>query len=199
PRRHFYEEAEADVLVAVEEAIGVLAELGASVQEVEVPSIGYAQAALLATIMTEATTYHLPLLADHAHEYRPDVRLRLEAGALFTAPQYVQAQRIRSLLLAEMGQTLQQVDILATPTTAIAAPKLEDSTVTIDVTRVLTRCTGPFNLTGLPALSVPCGFNAQGMPLAMQLVGRPFHEETLLRAAHTYQRHTDWHTRRPPL
>lgn len=199
PRHHFYEKVDGEVLRAVEEALAVLVELGATVQEVDIPSIGYLDAAFMVIMMSEATALHLPRLRRQAGDYMPDARLRLEAGVLFTAVEYVQAQRVRAKLTQEVLDVLRQVDVMATPTTPIAAMKLEESTRSIEATRSLNRCTSLFNVTGLPAVSVPCGFTKEGLPIGLQIAGRPFQDGAVLRVAHAYQKHTDWHKRRPPL
>ncbi|MFQ5879805.1 MAG: amidase, partial [Dehalococcoidia bacterium] len=202
PRRHFYEEVEADVLAAVEEALGVLSELGASVQEVEVPSISQAAAATTSIIQGEATTYHLSYLRRQPQDYVPEMRTRLEAGAMEAAVHYVQAQRLRAQLTQEVMGVLSQVDLLVTPTTPIVAPTLavlQGMRTIADVLAKFSRFTNPFNLAGLPAVSVPCGFDSQRLPIGMQLVAGPFQEATLLRAAHAYQGHTAWQERRPSL
>ena len=90
-----------------------------------------------------------------------------------------------------------RVDLLAVPTTPVPAPSLDENNG--QTTRTLTRFTGPFNLTGLPAISIPCGFTKGSLPIGMQLVGRWWDEATVLRAAHAYQQATDWHKRAPPL
>lgn len=199
PRAHFYEGADAEVLRAVEGAVGILTELGATTQEVEVPSISYLDASFIVIMMSEATALHLPLLRERADDYMPDARRRLEAGVLFSATEYVQAQRVRAKLTEEALEMMRQVDVLVTPTTPIPATTQEESSRSIEATRSLNRCTAFFNVTGLPAMSVPCGFTADGLPVAFQVAARPFQDATALRVAHTYQKHTDWHERRPPL
>jgi aspartyl-tRNA(Asn)/glutamyl-tRNA(Gln) amidotransferase subunit A len=111
---------------------------------------------------------------------------------------YVQAQRLRALVVEEWRtQVFDKFDLLAVPTTPVPAPVL--SATDLQTTLNLTRFTSPFNLLGLPAVSVPCGFSHDGRPIGMQLVGRWWEEGTVLRAAHAYQQKTDWHTRTPPL
>ncbi len=111
---------------------------------------------------------------------------------------YVQAQRFRSLIVEEWRtKVFDRVDLLAVPTTPVPAPSLDENNV--QTTLTLLRFTNPFNLTGLPAISVPCGYSSSGLPIGLQLVGRWWEEGTVLRAAHAYQQATDWHTRAPPL
>jgi aspartyl-tRNA(Asn)/glutamyl-tRNA(Gln) amidotransferase subunit A len=93
---------------------------------------------------------------------------------------------------------LEEFDLLITPSTPVVAPPIEGPDA-IEQARLLTRFTAPFNLTGLPALSLPCGFSAEGLPIGMQIVGRPWAEAAVLRLAQAYEQATDWHKRRPDL
>src|SRR5262249_20440740 len=112
--------------------------------------------------------------------------------------------RLRSVLYGETRAAFAQVDLLALPTTPIAAPRLDQLTVRsggrdVSVMETLARLTAPFNMTGLPALSVPCGFTQAGTPVGLKRVGGPLGEAALLAAGHAYQRGTGWHLRRPTL
>lgn len=198
PRAHFFEGVDDAVLVCVEEAIRTLGEIGAKVEEISIPSVAQASAAASAILWSEATTYHYLNLKSRPQDYGDDVRVRLEAGLGYLALHYIQAQRVRSLFRQELTGIFQEVDVLATPTTPTAALKIGEAPA--DRARSsLTRFTSPFNLAGLPALSVPCGFTLEGLPVGLQIVGRAFDEVTVLRAGHAYQQHTDWHKRRPPV
>jgi aspartyl-tRNA(Asn)/glutamyl-tRNA(Gln) amidotransferase subunit A len=136
---------------------------------------------------------------------QPVVRARLELGLQIPAYDYLQALRLRARLArAFMTEVFAQVDILLAPVIPEPAPPLTHATegpVHELVARQgrFSRLTRPFNGLGLPALSVPCGFSSAGLPLAFQLVGRPFDEATVLKVGDAYQKATDWHTRRPPL
>ena len=129
--------------------------------------------------------------------FQPDVRARLEQGARVSGPGYAigrrEQRRWRRLLLEALGDC----DVLLAPACPIEAPRIADSDPE-RTTGELAACLTPFVLVQLPALTVPCGFGPHGLPLGMQLVGRPFAEATLLRTAHAYQEATDWHLRRPP-
>jgi aspartyl-tRNA(Asn)/glutamyl-tRNA(Gln) amidotransferase subunit A len=121
-----------------------------------------------------------------------------------SAADYLRAQQARAMLDAEGRRLLDDVDLLAGPTEPVTAPELLSSKVMageqeIGVVGALTQYTRPYNINGFPAISVPCGFSESGMPIGLQLAGKPFHELTVLRAAHAYEQATDWHTRRPPL
>jgi aspartyl-tRNA(Asn)/glutamyl-tRNA(Gln) amidotransferase subunit A len=113
---------------------------------------------------------------------------------------YIQAQRVRSRCRAELAEVFRKVDCLALPNQAGPAPLVKDvGPIDTLFKHVVPEYHGPFNLTGLPTLSVPCGFSEKNLPIALQLVGKPFDELTVLRAGYTYQQNTDWHEQRPPI
>jgi aspartyl-tRNA(Asn)/glutamyl-tRNA(Gln) amidotransferase subunit A len=189
---------------AVERAARTLAEHGAVVDEVTLPSVEHVAAASSAIIGAEALAYHAEWLRTRAGEYQPDVRERLRLGAFVSGLHYVRAQQVRATVRAEIDAALAKRDVLLAASTAITAPRVGEREVEIagartDARQALIRFTRTFSYSGHPACSVPCGFAADGLPIGMQLVGRPFDEATVLRAADAYQRLTDWHTRRPVL
>ncbi len=196
PREYFFEGVDAEVLAAVREAIRALGELGAELMETSLPHIAEASAAVSTIMLPEALAYHQRWLAERPQDYGDDVRQRLELGMTIPGVHYVQAQRLRQLIVQEWRQDVfEKVDLLATPATPIPAAPIESSE--LQTTMMLVRFTNPFNLLGLPALSLPCGFTREGLPVGLQLVGRWFEEETLLRAAHAYEQATEWHKRAP--
>jgi aspartyl-tRNA(Asn)/glutamyl-tRNA(Gln) amidotransferase subunit A len=202
-RTFFLESAGLVLRQAVERAVKDLASLGAQVEEVALPLAEPAGAASLAIISAEALAYHETWMKQRPEDYQADVRERLRAGAFVSATQYVQAQRLRTLVRDEVTAVLRRVDVLLSPVTSIVAAAVGQTEVTIehethDVRSALTRFTRHFNLSGHPACSVPCGFTAAGLPIGMQIIGRAFDEATVLRVADAYQRATEWHTRRPP-
>jgi len=124
-------------------------------------------------------------------------------GAFVSGVHYVRGQQARALFRAAVDEALAKRDVLVAPSTPIAATRVGETEAVLgdgkaDVRASLIRLTRPFNFSGHPACAVPCGFTAGGLPIGMQIVGRPFDEATVLRAADAYQRATDWHTRRPP-
>jgi aspartyl-tRNA(Asn)/glutamyl-tRNA(Gln) amidotransferase subunit A len=196
PRDYFFESLDAEVETAVEEALKTLRGLGATVREVEIPSIQVSPA-ILAIMLPEAFAYHERDLREHPERYGDVLREKLLAGALFTASEYVQAQRLRARLCAEMAAVLETVDVLVTPTTRGPASTFAE---VLDPDFPFPRYkTMPFNLTGVPALALPCGFSRAGLPLSLQIAGRPFDEATVLRVGHGYEQATGWHWRRPPI
>jgi aspartyl-tRNA(Asn)/glutamyl-tRNA(Gln) amidotransferase subunit A len=200
PRRFVSEVLDREVASVFETALRALAAAGAIVSEVDVPILPSSGPALGAAILSEASAGLRSLLGGRVAEVGAETRVYLELGKLVTAAHYHAAQRVRTVLYEQMLTALASVDVLATPATPLAAPGLADAAVelggrTVGVVEAVCRFTGPFNLTGLPALVVPSGFTAAGLPVGLQLVGRPFGEGALLAAGHAWQRETDWHMR----
>jgi aspartyl-tRNA(Asn)/glutamyl-tRNA(Gln) amidotransferase subunit A len=203
-RRSFLEAAGASQRLAVEQAVKTLEGLGASVRDVTLDQMKYAAGVVAAVISVEAYAYHEAWLKTRGAEYGPDVRERLLVGAFVSGADYLKGQRVRRLLRDEVDQVLGGVDVLIAPTVPIAATEVGAREVDVNGRREpvrpsLIRYTRPFNASGHPAASVPCGFTPDGLPIGMQVIGRSFDEATVLRVADAYQRVTDWHTRRPPL
>jgi aspartyl-tRNA(Asn)/glutamyl-tRNA(Gln) amidotransferase subunit A len=196
PRNYFFEGVDAEITQAFEEAMAVLRRLGAEVRDVTMPSLAATHSFLL-ILLAEAYAYHERDLRERPHLYGEVLRERFQAGGLVTAAEYTQAQRIRAQICAETAGVLRDVDVLATPTTPKPATPFA---VAYDPEFGFPRSNmPPFNITGLPTLALPCGFSPTGLPLSLQLSGRPFEEETVLRLGHAYEQATPWHTRRPPV
>ena len=181
-----------EVRVAFQEALAVLEHLGAEIVEVSVPRVEEGMEAALTILMAEATAIHEEFLRTRPDDYQPDVRARLEKGFAISGLDYARARRSGELLRRDFAALFQKVNLLATPMCGITAPRIGQREVTIDgeaisVMTPLTRYTRLFNLTGLPAISVPCGFSSRGLPIGLQLVGRAWDEATVLRAAYVYE------------
>jgi aspartyl-tRNA(Asn)/glutamyl-tRNA(Gln) amidotransferase subunit A len=203
-RPFFLESTGSESRHAVEQALAVLAGLGASIQEARLDSARFAAGASTAVLAPEAYAYHEAWLRTRRAEYGADVRERLSLGAFLSAADYLRGQRARLRIKAEVDAALARLDVLVCATTPIAATPLGESEVSVDgetvpVRQGLIRFTRVFNLAGHPAASVPCGFTPAGLPVGLQIVGRPFDEATVLRVADAYQRATGWGARRPPL
>ena len=204
PKEYFEAPLDPEVGQAVRDAIDVLANLGAAVTEVSFPMFPDSNAISTAILMAEAAACHRDLLSTDGDKMYPSVRLRLEAGLFISAADYLRAQQARSLFDREVRRLLEQVDLLAGPTEPVTAPKLLATQVqagehTMGTVPALTQYTRAYNITGSPAVSVPCGFSDSGLPIALQLAGRPFDDVTVLGAAHAYEQATDWRQRRPPI
>jgi aspartyl-tRNA(Asn)/glutamyl-tRNA(Gln) amidotransferase subunit A len=192
PQEHFWRPAHSGVREAVLAGVERLREAGALIEEISIPCLEYAAIPQYFVICSEAAAYHRNQLADHFHDYGPDVRMRLLAGLCINSSDYLDAQRARRLVRNELLATLRDFDAILTPTVPIPAPRLDQDEVSVDgITAPLLffmmRNTFPFNLTGLPAVSVPCG-RADGLPVGLQIAGRPWEEATILRIAREVER-----------
>ncbi|MFQ5960076.1 MAG: amidase [Candidatus Methylomirabilales bacterium] len=197
-------EVDSSVMAAVQGGVEVMERGGARIEEVSIPLLRHVPAIQYLTLATEASANHAQLLRTRGRELGEDIRRRLELGEFVPATQYVRAQQARRRLMQEFAAVFRQMDLLVTPTLPMAAPPLGEPMVTVRGVRkrvqpTLTRFTSPFNLTGLPAISVPCASDSDGLPIGLQMIGRPFEEAMLLRGAFAYQQLSEWHTRRPPL
>lgn len=197
-RRYFEGDPDVDAAVgdATEAALAVLAGLGARLSTAVIPE--FAECARVARSITwpEETAEHGAELAAHPDRFGRVTRARLLDGAQVPAPVYIEALRRREALTAELARAMRDVDVLVLPTTKKPAQPLGwEATAMGEVELSLTR---PFNLTGSPALSLCSGFTAEGLPLALQIVGRPFEDGTVLRAGHALERALGLRGRRPP-
>lgn len=179
------------VRAAFERALRVFRAGGATVWEVSVPSILYSDQALLPVIGPEATAVHESWLRTRPEDYAPMTRAQLELGAMYAATDYVRAQRFRSKLMAECETALEQVEVLIAPTVAWVAPK-EDPAVAGQEGVIEARRTAPFNLTGMPAITVPCGTAEDDLPIGLQIAGRWLEDERVLQVAYAFERAAEW-------
>ncbi len=202
PHDRFLELMEPDIGAAIQDALGVLKQGGATLVDVRFPPLEPAIGAHRSIIFCEAAAAHEELIRTRAADLSDEVRPLLQSGLFLTATQYLGAQQARQKIVAAYRELWRTFDVLVTPTSPIAAPPIGATTARlgdkdIPLVQLFLDVTLPFNLTGQPAISVPCGFTRAGMPIGLQLVGRPFDEATLFRAAAAYEAATDWHTRVP--
>ncbi len=189
-----------EILEMVENAIQTLEQLGAKLEEVRIPILSYATLANAVIYACENFAAHRQNIAAMLKSAGASRRARLYEGAISGSADYVQAQRIRSRLKRDLTETFERVDLLAMPGQAQPAPRIKGADPLATLYRNLSPdFVGPFNLTGLPALCVPCGFNSTGLPTAVQLVGKPFDEPTLIKAGYTYQQYAKHYQRRPSI
>jgi len=185
-----------DVAAAVGAAVDVFAREGAEISEVELPRADELRDAQLVIIGTEAAAYHRERIGADRAAYGQDVAQRIAQGSTRSGTDYALARRTRDELRRAYGDALAEWDAVVLPTTPMTAP-LREGQDAVAAAATLTAYTSPFNLTGLPAISIPCGFDASGLPIGLQLVARPWAEARLLRVARAYERATSWHERRP--
>ncbi len=181
-----------EVAASVENALRTLEGLGARIVEVHLPNIELTSVVESILITTEPAAYHEDNLRNRGADYGDDVRALLEGGSVFSAVHYIKAQRLRRIIQQEFARAFEKIDLFAMPGAPVAAPPIGAETVSIagtevDIPMALIRFACPSNLTGLPAISVPCGLSNEGLPMGLQLVGRAFDEATLLRAAYAFE------------
>jgi aspartyl-tRNA(Asn)/glutamyl-tRNA(Gln) amidotransferase subunit A len=191
---------DAVVLRRVDEAIAQLKALGARIEEVKVPTLHLATIANAVIYYNEFWAANRGAAASVLATGAAQRRARIYLGLLTNSSDYIQAQRIRSRCRAELAQVFEKVACLAMPNQNGPAPRVEDvGPIDTLFKHVVPEFHGPFNLTGLPTLSVPCGFSENNLPIALQIVGRPFDEVTVLRAGYNYQQQMKWYEKRPAI
>ena len=203
PSEYFFATVEPEVERRVREAIAVLEHLGGQVEPVSLPHVQHAQPAGNAIMSSEAAAWHADWLRERPHDYGADVLQRIRGGLLIRATEYLHSQQMRTLIQQDFGAAFERVDVILAPTVPLVAPPIGRTQVAagplnVAPRAIANRTTVPANLTGMPAISVPCGF-ADGLPVGLQIMGPAFAEPLLLRVAAAYEGATDWHTRRPSL
>ena len=198
---------EPEVRDAVTRAVGQLGELGVEVEEISIPLVAQSAAISTTLIYVDATAVHRRGLEEYPEKYDHNNRVRLLTGALIPAQAHHKANRLRQMLREQILDALSRVDVLALPSSSVQATPVptepglsrngkEEFLAMLGGRRSYT---SPFNVAGVPALSINCGFTSDGLPIGLQLVGRPYDEPTVFRAAYAYEQATDWHTMRPPV
>ena len=188
---YFFKQVDHDVDNAVRKAIDLLVSSGAKVEIVKIPSLQYAEWAELVTSLSEASAIHHSNLKTRPEDYGNDIRLLFELGELPSAVDYLQAQQVRRQLKAEFTEVLKKVDVLITPTLPVVANDIGDDTVDlngekVDLINNIIRFTGPSNLTGLPVLTVPCGFKGK-LPIGLQIIGPAFGKGKVLNVGYAVE------------
>lgn len=196
-RGYFDEDVEPAVTSRMDAVTGALRAAGAAVHDVEVPELALAPGAQFITMSTEAAQANWHLLAGTGARLGDDVRLRLEIGQFFLGIEYVKAQRIRREVRDALLRALGESDVLITPMLACAPPRVGQPMITVGgrtlpAAGMMTRFSSPFNMTGLPALSLPCGFDAAGLPVSLQIVGRPGADAQVLAAGSWVEKLLDY-------
>jgi aspartyl-tRNA(Asn)/glutamyl-tRNA(Gln) amidotransferase subunit A len=204
PSNYFFDDVEPFVEKAIRTAIADLEALGAKAVPVSIPDLDGVLDCMLAIAMSEASVYHQQAMRTTPELFTDETRLLLEAGELTLATTYINAQRSRLAIKNAFKQAMRDVDVLVTPTQPTTALKIGQTTSRIGsreetVFGVSARFCAPFNISGLPAISVPCGFSPEGMPIGLQIIGKPFDEETIFRIADAFERSTQWHLKNPAI
>jgi aspartyl-tRNA(Asn)/glutamyl-tRNA(Gln) amidotransferase subunit A len=194
PREFFFTDLDPEIEAAMKDALSQLAKLTAGIREVDFP------AKTMETLRdvvraAEAFAYHGEFVAKTPELYQPLTLRRIRLGAEVTTPAYIQARRDLAQIRRTAGKSFESVDALVTPTIPISPPAISDPRA--DDILPTVRNTSPFNVSGLPSISVPCGFTSTGLPIGMQIIGPPGGDAIVLQLAHAYEQATDWHKRRP--
>ena len=196
--RDFWNEVDGEIRSAVDSAVADLAKITAGAQEVELSTDTDRT-----LVRCEAYAYHQKYLPTNEKAYDPETLRRIRSGADVTAPQYIQAQRELLQQRRQILQLFERVDVILTPTTPMLAPTFTDLQAASDQLRnkemIMLRNTRPFNIYGLPSISLNCGFSKSGLPIGLQIIGAPGAEGSVLALAHAYQKQTDWHKQKPAL
>ncbi|HSR12734.1 MAG TPA: amidase [Thermodesulfobacteriota bacterium] len=204
PANYYFENVDPGVEQAVRGAVKVLKRLGANIRNVLIPGLPEAAWAASVTLFSEGAAS-----LEKWHRTRPadlggDVRSRLNLGAAIMATQYLRAQRVRRKTQEIFASVFEKADVVVTPQLPVTAPKLDQGSVawkkeSEPVPSALTRFTRIFNLIGIPSLCLSCGFSSAGMPIGLQIAGRPFEEALVLRVGFAYERETPWKERHPDM
>jgi len=202
PRGFYVDDLEADVAATLQAAIKTFESLGVRIVQVDLPDQTKVSAAALVVIATEATSYHAPWLRTRAADYGLQVRARLENGLAYSAVEYLEALRWRGPALAAHLDAMAGADVIIAPVTRSAAPTIEETDVGAGpgaekAIQAITRFMRPVNYLGVPALAFPAGQSSRGMPIGLQLIGRPFRDETVVALGAGFQAATDHHQRAP--
>lgn len=204
PERHFFKNVDDEVRRRIDEAVKCLCSLGGSMANVSLPHISDSLEAGTSIQMPEASYYHQSqgYFPQRADEYGPDVRERLGSGLQVKASDYLRAFHTKTLVEAEFERAFQDVDVIVAPACPIPAPLIGENEVTIagekhTVRALVTSVNRPCNVSGNPALSIPCGFTDKGLPVGLQLIGRRWGEASLLAIAQSYEEAAGWRGRQP--
>jgi aspartyl-tRNA(Asn)/glutamyl-tRNA(Gln) amidotransferase subunit A len=198
PRKYFYEGLHPEIESTMNAALAVIGKLAASVREIEMPASNDTT-----ILRAEAYTYHAENIKKTPELYQPETLKRIHAGEDVSMAAYVQARRQVDQYRRDVRKVFETVNLLVTPTTPVPPFTIAELLADMDNLRtkeiLSLRNTRPFNILGLPSISVPCGFTKNGLPIGLQITGAPWAEGNVLRLAHAYEQQTEWHTRRPAI
>jgi aspartyl-tRNA(Asn)/glutamyl-tRNA(Gln) amidotransferase subunit A len=197
--RHFFESdyrIDAEAQNAIDAALATMRGLGAELRDIQLSPLQDYGACGWLVLIGESWAVHEKVMRERFLDYGRMMRNRVVLGAFLGAADYVQALRLRRALGAEMTKAMRDVDVLVTGITPGEAPRIDEKPGYESFQRPLMM---PFNVTGQPAMAIRCGLSAAGLPLSLQIAGRPFDEASVLRVGHAYEQATEWHRRRPPI
>lgn len=196
--REFWKDVDQEIERAVDAAVVILSGLTAGVRDVSI-----ATESDRTVVRCEPFVYHQKYLEAHEREYHPETLRRIRSGADVSAPAYIEKYRELLWQRREVLHIFEEADLLLTPTSPVLPPSLAELEQKPDELRmrelVMLRNTRPWNVFGLPAISLPCGFSASGLPIGLQIIGAPGAEGVIMSLARAYEKETEWHKRRPQL
>jgi aspartyl-tRNA(Asn)/glutamyl-tRNA(Gln) amidotransferase subunit A len=210
-RGYFEEEMATEVKETFRRAVAVLMRCGVEIEDVTIPHMDLIPAVKVCTSRVENASAHDQNLRTHARDYSKQTLYAYLSALLVPASSYLMAQRVRRMICDEFHALLERVQLFALPTVPFTVPTIEECNagwLNIDGKQIRRQderggadslCAIPFNVTGFPSMSVPCGFSKAGTPIGMQIAAGPFQEDLIFRVAHAYEQATDWHERRPTL
>jgi len=184
------------LIYAFQEAERIFSNFGAKVEHLSVPWLNEAALANGLMIQADAAANHYERLISSPHEFGEDVLSRLKTGLAISSSEYIQARRVQTEVKRKFKLLFEDHDLLILPTTPCIAPLIEGLDA-VEQARILTRFTAPFNLAGIPAMSIPCGFSQEGLPVGLQIVGPEWGEGKVLRAGRAFEESTAWHKKIP--
>jgi aspartyl-tRNA(Asn)/glutamyl-tRNA(Gln) amidotransferase subunit A len=204
PKSFYVDDLAPEVAKAMDEAMGTFRSLGLSIAEIDLPDQTLLSAASMAVLAVEAASYHAPWLRSRPEDYTALTRARLENGLAYSGVEYLEALRWRGPALAEHLAAIGDIDVVLAPASRMAAPTIADTDVggtpgAEAVIQDVTRFMRPVNYLGLPSLVVPAGRSPLGLPVGLQLIGRPFADELLVALGSAFQAATDHHQAVPVL
>jgi aspartyl-tRNA(Asn)/glutamyl-tRNA(Gln) amidotransferase subunit A len=198
PRAHFFEKLDPEVEAAITTALSEIGKLAASIQEVEMPASNDTT-----ILRAEAYAYHFDNIKKSPELYQPETLRRIRSAEDITTVAYIKARRKVDEYRRTISKIFGTVDVLITPTSPVPPFKIAELLANLDDLRtkeiLMLRNTRPFNILGLPTISVPCGFTKSGLPIGMQITAAPWAEANVLKLAQAYEQQTTWHSRRPNL
>ena len=207
PTNHYFDLVDSEVETAVRRSIAALEELGAQLEEVSLPTMRYVGALRIAA-MADSLVTHEPFLKSHRQDYGPDVLYRTLPGQFVLGRDYSKSLKVQRLIKEEHARVLQRVDFLVTPTAPVPAPRIDAEYINMAGIQyrvrgpgsgLISRNTSPMNATGLPSITIPCGFTQAGLPIGVQFITRPFEEALLFQVAHSYEEVSPSRDIRPPV
>ena len=205
PREYFFDIVEPEVKRLIDLAVATLGRLGAEIEEVSLPHVEHAQVAGNVIMSTEAAAWHDTWLRERPGDYGADVLQRIRGGLLVRATEYLHSQQMRALIQQDFAHVFERVQVVLSPTVPLVAPPIgrtqePGGPLNVVPRSIANRTTVPCNLTGMPAISVPCGFSEpDGLPVGLQIMGPAFAEPMVLRVAAAYEAATEWRRQRPPI